>query len=517
MDASLKKLKIVDLKQILRDNGLRVGGTKPDLIARILENNIIYENDIKITPVYIQKGMTTNQTVPQLKALLKSYGLKVSGKKAELIERLNAYSGDVSVGKTKISRKEIKPYEKMLVADLKQILKKLKLSLKGKKADLVDRLYDYDRKRELSEMENMGMEDVQSYKMEFTERYRKEREKEEAEREKEREADRKREQEMHDEIKKMSIAEMQAKLRQLKLEQERDRLYQQERENQYREMEMMGMEDVPDNEALIVADAYIPMPSEDEYTQAIPLDTLFPVGHYSGQYLGRKYDPNEVSNVLRREYMASDDYIPRRTVRIQRTQLQFDQLLNVLPPDSVKRTLQSTNKNMISFVSQFNRDAYLLNDVIVEMQSTKLYDMPGWKYQIVEGGTWGLNYYRIITPDVIKEYIRYYDSAILAKLKSAGKSMLAVQFVFDDLRGGVYENNIEEIFTGIDGWNIGMLVYSNRGVCAISFKRDVQLSNIKNAERYIMNRTITKDTDLSRDDKGSIILGYGKSIMDRFI
>jgi hypothetical protein len=159
---------------------------------------------------------------------------------------------------------------------------------------------------------------------------------------------------MHDEIKKMSIAEMQAKLRQLKLEQERDRLYQQERENQYREMESMGMEDIPYNQSIAVADAYIPMPSEDEYTRAIPLDTLFPVGHYSGQYLGRKYDPNEVSEVLRREYMASDDYIPRRTVRIQRTQLQFDQLLNVLPPDSVKRTLQSTNKNMISFVSQFN-------------------------------------------------------------------------------------------------------------------------------------------------------------------
>ena len=119
--SSLKKLKIVDLKQILRDNGLRVGGTKPDLIARILENNIIYENDIKITPVYIQKGMTTKQTIPQLKALLKSYGLKVSGKKAELIERLNAYSGDVSVGKEYSQKEEMHDeIKKMAIADIEK-------------------------------------------------------------------------------------------------------------------------------------------------------------------------------------------------------------------------------------------------------------------------------------------------------------------------------------------------------------------------------------------------------------
>lgn len=460
MNTALKKLKVVELKQILRENGLRVGGTKAELIARIYENNIIYENDIKTSPVYIQKGMTTKQTVPQLKALLKSYGLKVSGRKADLIERLNAYSGDVGI--KKISRKEIKSYEKMLVADLKAILKKLKLNVKGLKSDLVARLYDYDKSREQKEMNMMGMEDNMA-----------------------------------------------------KIKRAEDKLFRaNEMYKEYKEIEKMNMEDIPELKSIAVADAYIPMPSEDEYTTAISLDTLFPAEHYSGQYLGRKYNPNEVNEILRREYMESDDYIPRRPVRIQQPELQFNQLLNVLPPDSVKRTLKSTNKNMISFVSQFNRDAYRISDVVVEMQATKLYDMPGWKYQIVEGSTWVINYYRIITPDVIKEYIQSYDSAIIAKLKSAGKSILAVQFVFGALHGGVYENNIEEIITGIDGWNIGMLVYSNQGTCAVSFKRDVQLSNIKNAERYIIDRTITKDTDISRDDKGSIIHGYGKSIMD---
>jgi hypothetical protein len=109
----------------------------------------------------------------------------------------------------------------MLVADLKAILKKLKLSVKGRKADLVDRLYDYDRQRELSEMESMGMEDVQSYKtLVFPERYEAYREKEIKAEEAEREAERKKEQEMMDEIKKMSVAEIK---RQLKISDEKIR------------------------------------------------------------------------------------------------------------------------------------------------------------------------------------------------------------------------------------------------------------------------------------------------------
>ena len=42
MDTALKKLKVVELKQILRENGLRVGGTKSELIFRILISIIDY-------------------------------------------------------------------------------------------------------------------------------------------------------------------------------------------------------------------------------------------------------------------------------------------------------------------------------------------------------------------------------------------------------------------------------------------------------------------------------------------
>lgn len=83
MDA-LKKLKVVELKQILRDNGLRVGGTKSELIARI------YENDINISKPYIHKGKMkwSAYTVSELKQALKDFGLPLSGKKEMLVKRL---------------------------------------------------------------------------------------------------------------------------------------------------------------------------------------------------------------------------------------------------------------------------------------------------------------------------------------------------------------------------------------------------------------------------------------------
>lgn len=90
MDTALKKLKVVELKQILRDNGLRVGGTKSELIARIYENNIIYENDIKISKPYIHKGKMkwSAYTVSELKQALNDFGLPLSGKKEMLVKRL---------------------------------------------------------------------------------------------------------------------------------------------------------------------------------------------------------------------------------------------------------------------------------------------------------------------------------------------------------------------------------------------------------------------------------------------
>ena len=95
---NFEKMKVEQLKEYMRSHNIKpLGGRKAELITRIKEyqkigttSNIIYENDIKITPVYIQKEGTKFETmkVVQLKQMLKQSGLKVSGKKSELIQRL---------------------------------------------------------------------------------------------------------------------------------------------------------------------------------------------------------------------------------------------------------------------------------------------------------------------------------------------------------------------------------------------------------------------------------------------
>jgi hypothetical protein len=87
---------IVQLKDYMKSNGIKpLSGKKAELIARIKEyqkigTNIYEENDEKITPVYIQKEETKfeQMKVDELKQLLKQNGLKVSGKKSELVQRL---------------------------------------------------------------------------------------------------------------------------------------------------------------------------------------------------------------------------------------------------------------------------------------------------------------------------------------------------------------------------------------------------------------------------------------------
>jgi hypothetical protein len=161
-----------------------LSGRKADLIARIkgssnfgIGNKYIYENDIKISPVYIQKEMPiSKQTVAQLKQMLKQAGLKVSGNKPELIKRLvDAGASQQPVPmpiKSKKSSTGVRPYEKMTIVELKPILKKYKLSVAGKKGDLVARLYDYDSQRESIEMGMMGTEDAHSQKHEIYQIYK---------------------------------------------------------------------------------------------------------------------------------------------------------------------------------------------------------------------------------------------------------------------------------------------------------------------------------------------------------
>lgn len=132
-DEELKGKTVVHLKQLLRESGLKVGGTKSELIERLLESradaatenafeaalvaNVAHdklvanaanelanldeseeeealEQEIEETngdsmPQHVREKLQS-LTVVELKQMLKENGEKVSGKKAELIDRLLA-------------------------------------------------------------------------------------------------------------------------------------------------------------------------------------------------------------------------------------------------------------------------------------------------------------------------------------------------------------------------------------------------------------------------------------------
>ena len=80
-EQSLKKKTVVELKAILRERGLKVSGRKAELIERLTTL-------IQFSQVVLEEHILKKNTVVDLKEMLRDRGLKVSGRKAELIERL---------------------------------------------------------------------------------------------------------------------------------------------------------------------------------------------------------------------------------------------------------------------------------------------------------------------------------------------------------------------------------------------------------------------------------------------
>jgi hypothetical protein len=100
--AKLNKFKVVDLKAVLKNNGFKMTGNKPDLIQRIIDVGLVkevydnksvgmkYRGRTKKSKVMVDYDYD-NMTVAMLKTLLKGYMLKLTGRKKDLVERIKAH------------------------------------------------------------------------------------------------------------------------------------------------------------------------------------------------------------------------------------------------------------------------------------------------------------------------------------------------------------------------------------------------------------------------------------------
>ena len=90
----LEKFKVADLKKILKNMGKKVGGTKSELIERILSSDEVEEE--KKVEEQVEESVPETQKeleklkVADLKKILKDKGEKVSGTKSELVARILA-------------------------------------------------------------------------------------------------------------------------------------------------------------------------------------------------------------------------------------------------------------------------------------------------------------------------------------------------------------------------------------------------------------------------------------------
>ena len=125
---------VKQLKDKCKSVGLKVGGKKIDLINRLSD----FDSGETVAPVVenAKQGPYAGLTVKELKEKLKDRGLKVGGKKKELIERLNDSDNEDD---NELEDGEI-DYSKWKVKELREECESRGLRTTGKKADLVNRL-----------------------------------------------------------------------------------------------------------------------------------------------------------------------------------------------------------------------------------------------------------------------------------------------------------------------------------------------------------------------------------------
>ena len=145
---------MAELKSELKTRGLKVSGKKADLVARLVEahdSSQILEDGTKQKILSEEDGnheKYEDKTVAQLKVILRSKKLPVGGKKTDLIERLSRYTNnsmEIQQQKHQIKAKKspsvrVDDYKTKTVTQLKSLLREKGLKIGGRKAELIDRL-----------------------------------------------------------------------------------------------------------------------------------------------------------------------------------------------------------------------------------------------------------------------------------------------------------------------------------------------------------------------------------------
>ena len=193
--ADLESMTVVQLKELLKERGLPMSGKKADLIERLKsKKSPAKRKSARKSAKKSKADGFSAMTVLELKELLREKGLTVSGKKADLVKRLEEFEeegeeeegeeeegeeeeGEEEEGEEEESEEEseeegeeseeeseeeaddVVDYTVMTVAELKELLKSKKLSTSGKKADLVKRLEEADA--EDADTEDMDIEDIE--------------------------------------------------------------------------------------------------------------------------------------------------------------------------------------------------------------------------------------------------------------------------------------------------------------------------------------------------------------------
>ena len=127
MSVNYSSMTVSQLKHILRSKGLKVSGRKTVLIERLASNSA--SSAVSIKADVTEKSSVT---VEQLDHILRRKGLKVGAKEEVLIERLK--SENIPVEKSLLG------YLSMTVVQIKNILRSNGLKVSGRKAVLVERV-----------------------------------------------------------------------------------------------------------------------------------------------------------------------------------------------------------------------------------------------------------------------------------------------------------------------------------------------------------------------------------------